>query len=71
MDYYKIVRNSIMKTFVGPFMVATILNMVAEIIAVFYTFFIGEIIKFILDKEAPYTKGIWLVVIFAVATICS
>lgn len=48
-----------------------ILNFFAEVLAIFYTFFIRNIILFIYDDTREYWHGIYLVGVFGVAAFLS
>lgn len=70
-DSYRVMRNSVLKTFRWPLFVATFYNFIAESIAILYTFFIYLIIKFIQDKDAPDSQGLIIFGVFVVANFVS
>lgn len=70
-DFYYILRNAIFKTYIWDIVFCTFYIAVAEIVSVFYSYFIGNLIRFIRNPDAPVTEGVYLTVVFIVAILIS
>lgn len=64
-DYYTILKYSILKTFKWDILFCIVFSILSEATGVFYSYFIGEIIRYLKDpEETSKTKGAIMVVIF-------
>ena len=66
-DYDKILRRALFMTFIYDIIFLASHAFVAESAAVFYSYYIGEMILFIKDKDASYTTGIRVLAVFGSA----
>lgn len=57
-------RNAILKTFMYDWLNVVIIAIISEGTGIYYAFFIQYLAQFIMDKNQPITKGIWLIVIY-------
>lgn len=71
LNHYVLLRNGLLKTFIPDLALAGFFALLGDGLSIFYTYFIGEFIIYIEDEEAHYSKGIWLTVIFFVASALS
>ena len=67
----KVVAHALFKTYKNEVFIAIVLSVIAEVIAIFYTFFIRDIIIFLKDRDEAYYRGIYLVAIFGVSAFLS
>ena len=70
-DMYLITRNTILRVFRCDLLYIMSLILLAELTAVFYSWYIIEIISWILDPEAPLQEGIIKISIFSFAVFFS
>ena len=63
-DYHVILRNSCFWVYFWDIMFCVFHAIISESSAVFYSYYVGDMIKFIRDKDAPYTQGIKVIAIF-------
>ena len=70
-DMYLITRNAIFGALRSKFMFTMFLCLLAELAAVFYSWYIIEITAWILDADAPLQEGIIKISIFSSAVLFS
>ena len=63
-DYYIILRNSIVMQFIPDILFCVLHCFFAEGCAIFYSYYIGDMIRFIKDPDSPVYEGAKLVGIF-------
>ena len=63
-DYYVILRNAIVWTFLPDIAFTVAHAFFSEGFALFYSYFIIDIIRYIKDPDAPMNQGVTLIVIF-------
>ena len=52
-NYYQILKIALVKLYKYDIIYAILMSIVAECIVIFYSFYIGEIIRFLNDPDAP------------------
>lgn len=70
-NYYIVLRNSILKTFIPSLLFYSFIAFLGDALSIFYIYFIGEFIRYIEDEGTHYSKGIWLIVFFFLASAFS
>ncbi len=63
-DYYKIMRNSLVKLYFKDIAFTFMITIIAEFSAVYYTFLIGGLIRFIKADNTSTSEGIKLIAVF-------
>ena len=66
-DWYKVTRATFIATFIWDILAPVALTCVGETVAVFYSWYIGQIIAFLRDPEAERKDGLVMAAIFAAA----
>lgn len=67
LDYYVILQKSILWAYLPEIGFCVTLAVISESSAVFYSYFISYMIRYIKDEEAPIEEGIKYVAIFFLA----
>lgn len=76
-DYYIIIRNNIIWLYFPDFIANILLTIVGESFAVFYTYQVQELIKFIkepidtLDPQGQTWRGVQIIIIFGTTMFLS
>lgn len=68
LDYKKALLYAFRHTFGGEYFHALTLILIGEIFTFFFVVFIGQLIDFIEDENAKASKGVWLMIVFSLAT---
>ena len=68
-DYYKVLRNSCFWAFTSEIRFCVIHATISESCGVFYSFYIGSMIKFIKSDDSDISYGVQLVSIFFVSQV--
>ena len=68
-EMYLIVRTALLRTFKWEFIFTSAFNVVGECTGFFSCYFISKLIKFLRDENAPNTEGIYLIIIFMIASL--
>ena len=63
------VRMALFKTFKWDFITCASFTIVGECTGIFSCYFISFLIKYLRNEEAPYTEGVYLIIIFMVVSL--
>ena len=63
-DYHIVLRNTIFMCFLPQIFFCFLHALISEGAAVFYSFYIGNMIKFVKDPDAPWSEGVKTICIF-------
>ena len=64
MNYYTLMRNSLIRLFIKDIMFTFVMTIIAEFSAVYYTYMVGDLIRFIKSDSSELTTGLILVSTF-------